>query len=234
MAAELGGKAPQIVFPDAPWERAQAGVLRGFTRNAGQICTSGTRLLVHASIADRFVSELAERAAAMRVGPATDAASDMGPQISAAHRTSINGYVERARAAGRNVATGGATVHGDGFFYRPTILTGVGPEDEVFQEEVFGPVLAVTTFETPEEAIALANATRFGFVAGIWTEDEPLGARVAEGLVAGTCWLNTYWSNPAASSNVPRRNSGTGAIDAGTEGLREWIVPKQVVRPARV
>ncbi len=232
VAAELGGKAPQIVFPDAPWERALAGVQRGFTRNAGQICTSGTRLLVHRSVADRFVAELVERAAAMRVGPATDLTSDMGPQISAAHRRSIHGYVERARAAGRTVATGGQTVAGDGFGYRPTVLTGVEPADEVFQEEVFGPVLAVTRFDTPDEAIALANATRFGFVAGIWTEDEALAARVAAGLVAGTCWVNTYWANPAASSNVPRRNSGTGAIDAGSEGLREWIMPKQVVRPA--
>ena len=125
VAAELGGKAPQIVFPDAPWERAQAGVLRGFTRNAGQICTSGTRLLVHASIADRFVSELVDRAAAMRVGPAADPASDMGPQISAAHRDSIDGFVQRARAAGRTIATGGGAAPGAGYFYRPTVVTGV-------------------------------------------------------------------------------------------------------------
>jgi acyl-CoA reductase-like NAD-dependent aldehyde dehydrogenase len=228
VAAELGGKAPQIVFADAPWELAQAGVLRGFTRNAGQICTSGTRLLVHASIADRFVDELVTRAAAMRVGPASDPASDMGPQISAAHRVSIDGFVQRARAAGRTVATGGHVVPGDGFFYRPTVVTGVDAADELFQEEVFGPVLAVTRFETVDEAVGLANGTAYGFVAGIWTGDHELGVRVARRVEAGACWINAYWANRPDLSNVPRRNSGAGAPDSGIEGLREYLTPKQV------
>src|SRR5206468_6594414 len=137
--------------------------------------------LVHESIAERFTAELVDRAAAMRVGPAADPASDMGPQISEAHRQSIHAFVERARVAGRTVATGGESVPGDGFFYAPTVVTGVEPGDELFQEEVFGPVLAVTAFRTPEEAVELGNATRFGFVAGIWTADECLGARVASG-----------------------------------------------------
>ena len=228
VAAELGGKAPQIVFADAPWEGAQAGVLRGFTRNAGQICTSGTRLLVHASIADRFVDELVTRAAAMRVGPAPDPSSDMGPQISAAHRASIDGFVQRARGAGRTVATGGHGVTGDGFFYRPTVVTGVEAADEIFQEEVFGPVLAVTRFESVDEAIRLANGTAYAFVAGIWTSDPELGLRVARGVEAGACWINSYWANRPDLSNVPRRSSGAGASDFGIEGLREYLTPKQV------
>jgi aminobutyraldehyde dehydrogenase len=156
----------------------------------------------------------------------------MGPQISAAHRESIDGFVQRARLAGRTVATGGSSAPGDGFFYRPAVVTGVESPDEVFQEEVFGPVLAVTEFGAEDQAIELANATRFAFVAGVWTEDDRVAARVASGLAAGTTWVNTYWANPPATSNVPRRSSGTGAIDAGAEGLREWILPKQVVRPA--
>ena len=164
----------------------------------------------------------------MRVGPATDPSSDMGPQISAAHRDSIHGFVERARAAGRTVATGGHAEAGEGFFYRPTVVTGVEAADEIFQEEVFGPVLAVTQFDSADEAIDLANGTAYAFVAGIWTGDPELGMRVARRVEAGACWINSYWANRPDLSNVPRRNSGAGASDFGIEGLREYLTPKQV------
>src|SRR5207302_7695907 len=116
---ELGGKSPQIVFDDAPLEAAVAGVLRGFTRNAGQICTCGTRLLVQLSIAGQVIEDLVDRARAMRVGPANDPASDMGPLISSAHREKVDGFVRRARASGLRPATGGVYGDGEGFFYRP-------------------------------------------------------------------------------------------------------------------
>lgn len=229
VAVEMGGKSPQIVFADAPWEDAVAGVIRGFTRNAGQICTCGTRLLVESSIAERFVADLVTRVSTMRVGPAEDPSTDMGPQIAAGHRESIDGFVRRARTAGRTIATGGRVEPGDGYFYRPTVILDVVPSDEVFREEVFGPVLAVTPFQSEREAIELANATDYGMACGVWSSDRDRALRVASGVDAGTCWINAYWSSPVDLSRTAWKASGVGAMDFGVEGLREYLRFKQVV-----
>lgn len=229
VAVEMGGKSPQIVFGDAPWDDAIAGVIRGFTRNAGQICTCGTRLLIERSIATRFVDDLVAQVGAMRVGPADDPVSDMGPQIAASHRESIDGFVRRALASGRTVATGGKFESGDGYFYRPTVVLDVEPTDEVFREEVFGPVLAVTPFDSEQEAIDLANATEYGMACGIWSSDRDRALHVASGVDAGTCWINAYWSSPVDLSRTAWKASGVGAMDFGVEGLREYLRFKQVV-----
>jgi aldehyde dehydrogenase (NAD+) len=225
---ELGGKSPQIVFDDAPLEAAVVGVLRGFTRNAGQICTCGTRLLVQSSIARSVIDALVDRARAMRVGPANDPTSDMGPLISSAHRDKVDGFVRRARASGLRPATGGVFADGEGFFYRPTIFVDVDPHRELFQEEVFGPVLTVTTFKDYDEAMELANATRYGLVSGVWTADLKTAVRAAGDIDAGACWINGYWGGPSDLSRGSRRKSGMGALDFGVEGLREFLSPKQI------
>ena len=230
VAVELGGKSAQVVFEDAPWDLAQSGVIRGFTRNAGQICTSGTRLLVARSIADRFIAELVERVAKMRVGRSDDPLSDMGPQITLSHRASIHEFVERARSTGRTVATGGTFEHGSGFFYRPTIVVDVDPDDEIFQSEVFGPVLSVTRFDSDQDAIALANATEFGMACGIWTLDVDRASTTTNDIEAGTCWVNSYWSSPVDLSRSAWKASGFGAMDFGVEGLREYMRFKQIVQ----
>jgi len=155
-----------------------------------------------------------------------------GPQVSASHRDRINGFVTRARQT-RPVLAGGEAAEGAGFFYRPTIVDQVSVSDELFQEEVFGPVLAITRFRTPDEAVLLANATRFGLCAGIWTADEDRARAVAADLDVGTCWINSYWSSPPNLSRTARRESGLGALDFGVEGLREYLTFKQVAfRPA--
>jgi aldehyde dehydrogenase (NAD+) len=225
---ELGGKSPQVVFEDASLDLAVPAVLRGFTRNAGQICTCGTRLLVHEAIADEMVERLVVEARAMRVGPASEADSDMGPLISADHRKKVDGFVQRAREAGLRPATGGAFGAGDGYFYRPTIFTDVAPTAEIFQEEIFGPVLTVTKFRDYEHAIELANATRYGLVSAVWTKDLGKAVRAATDIDAGACWINGYWSGPTDLSRGSRRKSGIGALDFGVEGLREFLSPKQI------
>jgi aldehyde dehydrogenase (NAD+) len=225
---ELGGKSPQLVFEDASLDEAVPGVLRGFTRNAGQICTCGTRLLVHEAVADEVIDRLVVAARAMRVGPAGDADSDMGPLISADHRRKVDGFVQRARHAGLRHATGGACGVGDGFFYRPTIFTDVAPTTEIFQEEIFGPVLTVTRFRNYEQAIELANATRYGLVSAVWSRDLTQAMRAAMEIDAGACWINGYWSGPLELSRGSRRKSGIGALDFGVEGLREFLTPKQI------
>ena len=227
-AVELGGKSPQVVTEDAPWDAAISGVLRGFTRNAGQICSCGTRLIVAELIAPAFVEELVARAGSMLVGPADEPATEMGPLITAEHRTEVDGYVDRARRVGRPVLTGGDLVPGEGFFYRPTIVGDVHSDDEIFQEEVFGPVLTVTTFRDDRDAIRLANATRYGLVAGIWSQDEERALRLANGIDSGACWINGYWNSPSWMSRSAHRRSGFGALDYGVEGLREYLVPKQI------
>jgi acyl-CoA reductase-like NAD-dependent aldehyde dehydrogenase len=225
---ELGGKSPQVVFDDAELELAVPAVLRGFTRNAGQICTCGTRLLVQETVADQMVERLVTEARAMRVGPASQAGSDMGPLITAGHRAKVDGFVQRAREAGLRPATGGVFGAGDGYFYRPTIFTGVAPMAEIFQEEIFGPVLTVTPFRDYAHAIELANATRYGLVSAVWTRDLEKAVRAATDIDAGACWINGYWSGPTDLSRGSRRKSGFGALDFGVEGLREFLSPKQI------
>ena len=226
--AELGGKSPQIVFADAPRDKALTNVLRGFTRNAGQICTCGTRLLVERSIARAFVDELCAKADAIVVGDARSAASDMGPQISVEHRAAIAGFVDRARTSGLRVRAGGRAEVGAGWFYRPTVIDQVGPDDEIFRHEVFGPVLAVTTFDSESGAINLANTGDYGLVAGVWTADRDRALRVASALDVGRVWVNGYWASDPTLSSTPHRRSGIGAAETGTAALLEFLRPKEV------
>jgi betaine-aldehyde dehydrogenase len=226
---ELGGKSPQIVFPDSPWREAVEAVLNGFTRHAGQVCTCGTRLLVHESIHDAFVDAVVERAAGLRVGDAHEATSQMGPLISAEQRERVTGFVERSRTIGRHIATGGEAGAGEGFYYRPTVAVGVRPEDELFLEEVFGPVLSVTTFKDVAEAVHLANATSYGLAAAVWTSDAARAEDVVRSVDAGAVWVNCYWPGRVDLSWEGRKESGIGPLEFGIEALRDVMVPKQVV-----
>lgn len=226
---ELGGKSPQIVFPDAPWLEAVDAVVNGFTRHAGQVCTCGTRLLVHESIHDEFVDAVVERAAGMRVGDARDSTSQMGPLISAEQRQRVTGFVDRAKGLGRQVVTGGSAVSGKGYFYRPTVAIGIRADDELFSEEVFGPVLAVTAFKDDGEAVRLANGTSYGLAAAVWTNDPARAQATVRSVDAGAVWVNCYWPGRVDVSWEGRKNSGIGPLEFGIEALRDVMVPKQVV-----
>jgi aldehyde dehydrogenase (NAD+) len=192
---ELGGKSPNIVFADADLDLTVQGVANAIFQNAGQTCSAGSRLLVQRKAHDELVARLTERAASMRVGPGVSD-PDMGPIISRKQLEMIEGYVKIGQREGAQVAAGGgrpsAPDLGQGFFFQPTLLDRVSPDMRVAQEEIFGPVLAIITFDEIEEAIAIANRSQYGLVAGVWTRDINKAMTVASRIKAGQVYINTY------------------------------------------
>lgn len=191
---ELGGKSPQIVFADADLDKASALVARAITLNAGQVCVAGSRLLVHQRVHDQVVDNIAERFAAHRIGATWEQGTTLGPIVSEAQLATIDGIVQRARAAGAEALTGGgrASAPQAGSFYQPTLLLGADAQSEAVQGEIFGPVLTVQAFADEEEAFALANGTRYGLAAGVHTQDLSRALRAVRALEAGTVWVNRY------------------------------------------
>ncbi|MEO8969373.1 MAG: aldehyde dehydrogenase [Solirubrobacteraceae bacterium] len=228
---ELGGKSPNIVFADAQLEAAEAGVLAGIFAAGGQTCVAGSRLLVQREVHDELVSRLVARAAAIRLGDPLDRETQMGPIATAAQLQRVDSMVQAARAAGAEVVAGGrrASVPSlpDGLFYEPTILTGVENADVVCQDEIFGPVLSVVPFADEREALALANASRYGLAAGVWTRDIKRGHRMARGLQAGTVWINTYRALTFSSPFGGYKDSGVGRAN-GIEAIGEYLQTKSV------
>ena len=196
VSLELGGKAPNIVFDDAELDRAVAGALFGIFWNAGEICTAGSRILVHRPVYDAFLDRFTERAASLRVGHPLDEATQIGPLVSTRQHQRVLGYLEGARARNLQIRTGGSApddaelVRGN--YVRPTVIAGVPDDDPVACEEIFGPVAVVLPFDTEDEAVRRANATPFGLTAGVWSRDVARALRVSRRLRAGTVWVNTY------------------------------------------
>src|SRR5216683_2438457 len=189
---ELGGKSANIIFPDADLDAAVKAAGSGIFFNAGQVCSAGSRILVHEKIHDEVVERLVERAHAVRVGDPRDPAVTMGPLVSAGQMARVLDYIAIGRAEGARLATGG-TRHGErGYFVAPTVFAGVAHDMRIAQEEIFGPVAAVIPFRDDEEAIRLANGTRYGLAAGVWSADITRVHRFARRLKAGTVWINTY------------------------------------------
>ena len=222
LTLELGGKAAHIVFEDAALDQAVEGVVRGIFFNQGHVCCAGSRLLVHESVHDLFVDKLRRRMARIRVGNPLDKNTDMG----AIHSQAQLGRIRELCAAG---VDGGAEMHqakcelpGKGYWFPPTMFTGVGMTHRIAREEIFGPVLAVMTFRTPEEAVEKANNTSYGLSAGIWTDK---GARIlwcAERMKAGVVWNNTFNRFDAASPFGGFKESGFGR-EGGRQGLRAYV-----------
>lgn len=228
---ELGGKSPNIVFADADLDAAEAGVLAGIYAAAGQTCIAGSRLLVQESIYDEFVERIRKRADRIVVGDPMDSASEMGPLATAQLLSQVREYVDEARSEGAEVLAGGepAVVEGfeEGYWYRPTLVTGVTNTSRICREEVFGPVLAVMPFRDEEEAVRIGNDTQFGLAAGVWTLNIKRAHRVARALNAGTVWVNMY---RAAAYNSPVggfKSSGIGK-ENGHEAIREYLQTKSV------
>ncbi|MFP5342197.1 MAG: aldehyde dehydrogenase family protein [Candidatus Limnocylindria bacterium] len=222
---ELGGKNPIVVFPDVDVEEAAAAIVRGmnFTRVQGQSCGSTSRLIVHASIARPVLDRVAGLAARIRIGLPTDPATEMGSLITPAARDRALEVVRRAAAEGGRVIAGGAIPDdpalADGAFLQPTVVEGVGPASEIALEEVFGPVLAALTFEEEAEALALANAGRYGLTAAVWTQDLDRAFRVVDRLEAGYVWVNDVETRFPAMPFGGWRDSGVGA----EHGLEEIL-----------
>ena len=191
---ELGGKNPNLIFADADLDAAVTGAMEGAFENMGQACIAGSRLLVQRSIQSEVVQALAERARALRVGPGWEQDVQIGPLISAEQRERVLAYIAGAAAEGALLASGPATQQDRGYFVSPTVVGDVGPRMRIFREEVFGPVVTVTPFDTEDEAISLANDTEYGLSAGVWTSDVKRALRAARAIQAGPVWINAYGS----------------------------------------
>jgi len=227
---ELGGKSPIVVMDDADLDAAAAGVARGIFFNAGQICTAGSRLIVGRPVYNQLVSKVVERAEALAIGHGFDD-PDLGPLVSAEQLRRVSAYVERASKAGMSVLTGGERVFPEslegGTFYGPTVLIDVPVDAEIAQDEVFGPVLCVHVVDDFDEAVAVANATRYGLVAGIYTKDVSRAMRFARKAEAGQIFVNGYL---AAGDTVPfggMKESGIGR-EKGVAALMNYCEIKAV------
>ena len=231
LSLELGGKNPNIIFPDADLNEALKSAFSGIFSNKGEVCSSGSRLLLHQDIHDQFLDMLVEKAKAMKVGDPLDAASEMGSQISEAQMKRILGYLEAGRREGATVMCGGERdtegAKAKGYFIKPTIFSGVTPEMKIAQEEIFGPVLSVIKFKDAEQAVSIANGTIYGLVSAVWTKDIQLAMRMAADIKAGSVWINTYNGFDSASPFGGYKQSGFGR-DLGAYALEQYTNVKSV------
>ena len=242
VSMELGGKNPQIIFADCDFDAAVDAAVMGIYFNAGQCCNSGSRVLVHEAIAERFTAAVVERSKAVVVGDPLVAGVQVGAITTEKQLDTILSYIAGARNEGATVALGGARIESRGLYIEPTVITGVTPSMAIAREEVFGPVLAVLTFKTLDEAVALANATLYGLSAAVWSRDFDTCLMAARGIKAGTVWINTFLEGHAELPFGGYRESGIGrelgrlATEDYTEtktlhmhlGARtDWYVPRR-------
>lgn len=224
---ELGGNAPFLVFADADLDAAIEGAMIAKMRNGGEACTAANRFFVESSIAAEFSRRLAQRMSALVVGPGTDAKTQVGPLVNEDTVAKVDGLVKAALDAGAEALTGGSRPVGPGFYYPPTVLTGVAADAPILREEIFGPVAPIVTFTSEDEAVRLANDTEYGLVAYVYTGDLARGLRVSEAIEAGMVGLNRgLVSDPAAPFGGVKQ-SGIGR-EGGHEGLLEYLESKYI------
>jgi betaine-aldehyde dehydrogenase len=231
LTLELGGKGPNIVLDDADLDLAADGTLFACLMNQGQACESGTRAIVAATVHDKFVERLIERASTIKVGDPLDPATDLGPVISAEAQLRIQRYIEAGQAEGATLAFGGGRPAGPGFdrgfWVEPTIFTDVRNDMTIAREEIFGPVLAVIRAESTDQAIRIANDTEYGLSAGVWSTDNQRALDVAAQLEAGTVWVNDWHMVNAAYPFGGYKQSGLGR-ELGPHALDEYTEEKFV------
>jgi aldehyde dehydrogenase (NAD+) len=230
LSLELGGKSPFIVFDDADQDAAVEGLVDAIWFNQGQVCCAGSRLLVQENIAPRFLDKVRRRMGTLRVGEPLDKAIDIGAIVDPVQRETIDDWVKRGIAEGAELYQPECALPDKGCWYPPTLLTNVNAASAVVQEEIFGPVVVAMSFRTPKEAVALANNTRYGLAASIWSENVNLALDVARKVKAGTVWVNCTNVFDAASGFGGYRESGFGR-EGGEEGLYEYLRPKWQERP---
>jgi betaine-aldehyde dehydrogenase len=234
VSLELGGKAPNVIFADADLDQAVNGAMMGIFFNQGQVCCAGSRLFVEAKVKDEFLARFKEKADKIKVGDPMDKATLMGPQVSMEQLNKIKSYVGIAREEGATVFAGGQApqlegAFQNGYFFQPTIFSEVNNTMRVAQEEIFGPVTSVITFDNDDDLLRQANDTMYGLSAGIWTRDITRAHRFAKGVKAGVVWINTYNMFNAASPFGGYKQSGYGremgkhALELYTQVKSVWV-----------
>lgn len=229
---ELGGKSPNIIFEDANLQRATVGALAGIFAATGQTCIAGSRLLVQKTVYPQVVEALKQRAEAIRLGNPLELTTEMGTVANEPQFLRIMGKIAAAMEEGARLVTGGSRASGpgldQGFFVRPTIFADVDNAMDIAQEEVFGPVLSIIPFETEEDAVRIANGTRYGLASGVWTNDLARTMRMTRAIKAGTVWVNTYRVSAAQAPFGGTKESGFGR-ERGEAGLAEFLTTKNVM-----
>ncbi len=228
LSLELGGKSPFIVFDDADLDSAVEGLVDAIWFNQGQVCCAGSRLLVHEPVADRFYTKLRARMDKLRIGSPLDKSIDVGALVDPVQLQRVTAMVDANTSGETHVAVG--AVPDQGCFYPPTLVTGLNPADPLMQEEIFGPVLVSTTFRTPAEAVQLANNTRYGLAATVWSENINLALDIAPKLAAGVVWVNATNLFDAAAPFGGVRESGFGR-EGGWEGISAYTKPVGKSKP---
>jgi len=230
---ELGGKSAIIVWKDVDIKEAALGAYNAVQFNSGQVCTAGSRTLVHESIYDEFVEETVKLAQAHKVGSGFQPDTQSGPQVDRAQFDKILGFIESGCEQGATLQCGGKRIGDKGYFIEPTIFTNVDDDMHIAKEEIFGPVQSIMKFSTTEEALQRANATEFGLAAGVWAKDVDVINTLSRGLKAGTVWVNnTYNSFDCGMPFGGYKNSGYGR-DKGEECLEHFTQTKAVYQPLK-
>lgn len=228
---ELGGKSPQVVFPDADLDEVVEGVSMGLFKNAGQDCCAGSRVLAHREVYDELVDRMRASAESQKLGNTLEGDVTMGPLITQRQRERVHGYATAAQEEGASLVTGGRAVTEDmpegSSFYAPTLFTNVGPGDRIFQEEVFGPVGVIVPFGNEDEAVELANATDYGLAAAVWSNDLSTAHRVAGRIESGMVWINEYYAHAMEMPFGGVKQSGVG-YDYSMHALDTYCQLKEV------
>ena len=227
---ELGGNAPFLVFEDAELDKAVDGAMLAKFRNIGEACTAANRFLVHESVVEEFAARLTARVAALKIGRGTEDGVTIGPLINEEAVDKVAALVGDAVQRGATVTTGGSAIEGPGTFYEPTVITGVTAGSDILREEIFGPVLAISTFTDEADAVAKANDTEYGLVSYVYTRDLARGQRMIESLETGMMGLNAGVISNAAAPFGGVKQSGLGR-EGGLEGIHEYLETKYVMTP---
>jgi len=227
ISLELGGKNPNLIFADADLDDAVATSIRSSFWNQGEICLCGSRIFVERAAYDAFLERFVAATEKLKIGDPLDETSDVGALISAEHLKKVTGYIELAKQEGGTVVSGGRRLDRRGYFLQPTIITGLGTNCRVLQEEIFGPVVTVTPFDGEEEAIAFANSTRYGLASTVWTRDLQRAHRVAAAIDSGTVWINCWLLRDLRVPFGGMRESGVGR-EGGFESLNFFTEAKNV------